>query len=285
MGTQAEELNNEEVVLEQTAEEQNLEGEENLESVEGDDADEVVVTIGDATPEDKQQEQAPEWVRELRKNYRELQKENKQLKEKVQPIEQANKPKAPGAKPTLEAHDYDSDKYEAALDKWYNDKKVYDDAEARAQSEKTAQEQAWQTKLADYNTKKAGLKVKDFDEAESLVRDMFSVTQQGIMVQGSENSATLTYALGKNPEKLKELAAITDPVKFSFAVAKLETTLKVTNRKSAPTPERRIGGGGGGNTSGAVDSVLEKLRAEAAKTGDLTKVVAYNRQKRQASQK
>jgi len=35
--------------------------------------------------------------------------------------------------------------------------------------------------------------------------------------------------------------------------------------------------------SGAVDSTLERLRAEAERTGDMTKVIAYKRQKRAAS--
>ena len=92
-------------------------------------------------------------------------------------------------------------------------------------------------------------------------------------MQGSENPALVVYALGKNPKKAKELAAISDPVKFAFAVAKLETQLKVTPRKTAPVPERQIRGSA--QLSGAVDSTLERLRAEADKTGDRTKVAAY----------
>ena len=47
------------------------------------------------------------------------------------------------------------------------------------------------------------------------------------------------YALGKNPKKAKELGEITDPVKFAFAVAKLETQLTVTSRKQVPPPEKK----------------------------------------------
>ena len=66
-------------------------------------------------------------------------------------------------------------------------------------------------------------------------------------------------------------------MKFSFAVAKLETQLKVTNRK-APPPEKTVKTGTG--RASAVDSTLERLREEAAKTGDMTKVIAYKRQQR-----
>jgi hypothetical protein len=86
------------------------------------------------------------------------------------------------------------------------------------------------------------------------------------------------YALGKNPKKLKELASITDPVKFAFAIAKLETQLKVSNKKPAPPPEKVVGGTA--PIRGAVDSTLERLRADAERTGDYSKVFAYRKQKR-----
>jgi len=55
--------------------------------------------------------------------------------------------------------------------------------------------------------------------------------------------------------------------------------LKVTNRKPATAPEKVLTGTG--STSGSVDSTLDKLRAEAEKTGDYTKVTAYKRKLKQ----
>ena len=101
------------------------------------------------------------------------------------------------------------------------------------------------------------------------------------MLQGADNPALVIYALGKNPKKAKELADIKDPVKFAFAVAKLEKELKVTNRRAAPPPERVVSGTG--RSSGAVDSTLERLREDAARTGNMTKVIAYKAQKRSAT--
>jgi len=122
--------------------------------------------------------------------------------------------------------------------------------------------------------------VKDFEDAESFAMETFSVTQQGIVIQGAENPALVIYALGKNPQQAKELAAVNDPVKFAFAVAKLETQLKVSNRKAPPPPEKTVTGNGG--AAGAMDATLERLRAEAERTGDYTKVTQYKRQKRAA---
>jgi len=124
--------------------------------------------------------------------------------------------------------------------------------------------------------------VKDFEEAEAVVQEAFNVTQQGVVLQGAENPALVIYAIGKNQKKLKELSDIKDPVKFAFAVARLEKELKVTSRKSAaPQPERIVSGTG--RVSGAVDSTLERLRDEAAKTGNMTKVIQYKQQKRASS--
>jgi hypothetical protein len=196
----------------------------------------VVVTIGEEAPpteEDEQHASAPQWVRELRKTNREKDKRIRELESKLQQSAPEHNPVAKlGKKPTLEDHDYDSDKYEAALDKWFEDKRKADEQAAQAAAAVKKQEEAWKARLETYDKAKTTLRVKDFEDAEMTVQDVLSVTQQGIIVQGSENPALVVYALGKNPKKAKELASETDPVKFAFAVAKLETQLKVTNRKA-----------------------------------------------------
>lgn len=253
---------------------------ESVEGTESPEADnDVVVTIGEQAPLPEEVAHAPEWVRGLRKNYRELQREKRELEEKLKAVTGAEiKPAVLGQKPTLEGHDYDAEKYENALSDWYDQKRCVDEQTAKTKAEAAAAEQAWQTKLATYGKSKADLKVRDFDDAEAVVQESFSAMQQGIILQGAENPALVIYALGKNAEKAKKLAAITDPVKYAFAVAKLETQLKVTNRREPPPPEAPVRGTG--STSGAVDSSLERLRAEAEKTGDYSKVVAYKRSKK-----
>jgi hypothetical protein len=87
--------------------------------------------------------------------------------------------------------------------------------------------------------------------------------------------------LGKNPKKAKELSELKDPVQFAFAMGKLETQLKITSRKTTPPPpEKKVVGNASASSS---DDMLEKLRDEAARTGDFTKVVAYKRQLKQSN--
>jgi len=246
-----------------------------------DEAEEVVISInGEApAPEEDEEARAPDWVRDLRKNYREEKRRSKELEQRLAQVEQRNtQAVAPlGQKPTLEKADYDTDRYEKDLTAWYEKKRHHDEREATVKSEHQAVQKEWERKLESYQGAKAGLKVRDFEFAEDVVQDNLSVMQQGMIVQGADNPALVVYALGKNPKKAKEIASITDPVKFAFAVAKLETQLKVSNRKAQSSPERKISGTA--RPSGAVDSTLDRLRSEAEKTGDYSKVFQYKKQK------
>jgi hypothetical protein len=254
---------------------------QNAEDGEGE-SDEVIVSIGEEAPPPEEQTHAPEWVRELRKTNRELQRQNRELQSKLQTTAQTEtKPVVLGPKPKLEDHDYDADKFEDALAGWFERKRKADEMQAAQEAEVMNQQKAWKAKLDGYGRAKAELRVKDFEDAEAVAQELFNITQQGVVLQGADNPALVIYALGKNPKKAKELSDIKDPVKFAFAVAKLEKELKVTNRKAAPPPERVVSGTG--RVSGAVDSTLERLREEAAKTGNYTKVTQYRAQKRAAS--
>ena len=244
-------------------------------------SDEVIVSIGEEAPPPEEQTHAPEWVRELRKTNRELQRQNRELQGKLQTTTTETKPVVLGKKPSLEEHDYDAEKFEVALADWFDRKRNADDANAKQEAEVMNQQKAWQSKLDGYGKAKAELRVKDFEDAEAVAQELFNITQQGVVLQGADNPALVIYALGKNPKKAKELSEIKDPVKFAFAVAKLEKELKVTNRKAAPPPERIVSGTG--RVSGAVDSTLERLREEAARTGNMTKVIQYKAQKRAVS--
>ena len=262
-------------------EEEEIEVSEIVDEEEPEDTEEVVVSIGEEAPPPEEHTPAPEWVKELRKTNRELQRQNRELQGKLQAAPTEIKPVVIGNKPKLEDHDYDADKYELALTEWFDRKRQADDVNAKQEAEVMNQQKEWRAKLDGYGKAKAELRVKDFEDAEEVAQQVFSITQQGVLLQGADNPALVVYALGKNPAKAKELAEIKDPVKFAFAVAKLEKDLKVTNRRQAPAPERIVTGTG--RSAGAVDSTLERLREDAARTGNMTKVIQYKAQKRSVS--
>jgi hypothetical protein len=249
------------------------------EANESSEEEELVVTIGDAPAPEEESKSAPDWVKELRKSHRELQRENRQLKEKFKETDSAPKAPSIGPKPTMESVEWDTEKFEMAIADWYESKRKVDDYQSQIEVAQRKQQEEWQSKLNGYTQAKAQLKVKDFEDAEGYIQDVLSVTQQGIVLQGAENPALLIYALGKNQSKARELAAINDPVKFAFEIAKLEANLKTSNKRAAPPePEKTVRGTGRISGGSGVDARLDKLREDAAKTGDFTKLQEYKRQ-------
>lgn len=251
--------------------------------------DEIIVSIGEEqTQAEEDSQRAPEWVRELRRSNREKDRKLRELEQENARLKGlSSQPSAVvvGDKPTLEACDYDTEKFEQELEGWYSRKREFDEQQRQAKQTEEQQRAHWQTRLDAVTKASAGLKVKDLEDAAMVFEDTFSPVQQGIIIGGpdsAESSALLRYALGKNPKKAKELAAINDPVKFTFAIANLEKQLKVTPRKAAPAPDTRVASSMTG--AAAVDSQLERLQAEADKTGDRSKVAAYMRKKRLAQQ-
>ena len=275
-----EELEEEQLELEEVTEDEDVDGDPSGVEDSEEESEDIVVSIGEEPPP-PEPEAAPEWVRELRKSHRELQKRNRELEAQVHQTTETNPVVTLGAKPSLENHDYDTDKYEASLADWYERKRSVDDQQAQARQAEQQQADAWQQQLQGYADAKSKLKVRDYDDAEEVAQQTFNVVQQGVMIQGAEDPALVIYALGKNPKKAKELAQIDDPVKFAFAVAKLESQLKISNRKAATRPESKVSATA--PIKGAVDSTLERLREEASKSGNMDKVMAYKRAQKQAA--
>lgn len=247
-------------------EEQIVPGEET--EAEGEDDEELVVSFGDeAAP--ASEDTAPEWVRELRKKNRELEK-------KLAEAEKAKAPEIPqaGPEPTIESCEWDDERFKAEWRSW-NDRKEAEER-AKTEAEKSAEDNRarFQAELSAYGEQKQKLGAKDFDSAEGEVTSLLSELQQSILVSGAENKAQLIYALGKNPTKLRELASL-DPIKFAFAAGKLEGQLKVERRRASVAPETVVRGSA--PIGGRNDKTLERLEAEAVKTGDRTKVISYRR--------
>lgn len=251
------------------------------ESPEDEAEDTVTVTIGEESPPQEETERAPEWVRELRKSKREADRRIRELEEKLKAPAPAETAVEVGAEPTLESAEYDEERFKNEWKAWNKRQADRVDQERKKQEEGAKAQQAWQSKLDAYGKAKVDLKVKDYEDAEATAKEVLNVTQQGIILSGAENPAIVVYALGKNPKKAQELASITDPVKFAFAVARLETQMKVTPRKTAPLPETTVRGNA--RVSAGIDSTLERLRTEADRTGDRTKVAQYMRQQKNRS--
>lgn len=271
------------------------EQDEQEDSGEDDGEEELSLIIDGEKPEDADEDAdedgkpAPKWVKEVRKDNREKARRIRELEAQVSKLATPQKAAAPvlGKKPSMEDADidWDAEKFEEALTNWHEKKRQIDQHEADQKKAQEQQEEEWRGRQSAYAAGKTALKFKDVADAEEAACSFLDVTQQGIILQGAENSALLIYALGKNPKKAAELGAIKDAVKFAFAVAKLETKLKTESKKpnKPPAPETEVRGQG--RITGSADSTLEKLREEAHRTGNTDKLMAYKRAQKKKLQK
>ena len=249
------------------SEEQDGEQEETTEEVEA-----LEVSFGE---EPEPEEEAPTLVNKLRKMEREKSKRVKELELELERMKAGEQPKI-GAKPKLEDFDYDADEFEKAYETWQDQKRQIDAKVAREQEAQEKANQAWQEKLKGYAEQKAKIPVKDYAEAESSVLSEFSEVQQSIIVKCAQNSAMMIYGLGKNPKLLNDLAAIKDPIEFTWKVGQLETKMNTSSKPKIPAPEKTVSAG---RPVGNVTRNLDSMREKAEKSGDWT---AYFEAKRKS---
>ncbi len=240
---------------------------------------EVVVSIGDEPPTEEPHERAPQWVKDLRKSNREKERRIRELEQRLNASTQpAAADVVVGPEPSMDDADidYDADTFKRKYAEWLGRKSK---AEAiQREREEAARKEAdrWQAKVQTYEKQRAEMPVADFEDAEFVVKDTLSVTQQGVIVAAAKDKALIVYALGKNPAKLKELAAISDPLELAAEIGRLERDVKVTHRKAVPPPERALRG-----NSAAVglagQAKLDKLKEEAQRTGNYDAYFAEKR--------
>lgn len=258
----------------ESGEEKEVEPENSNDQSSENDEEEVVITVGD-DPEEED-DKAPGWVKDVRI-------QNRELKRKLREIEASQKnPKLdavedPGPEPTISDPDidYDSDIYSSKFKTWHNKTQAIAKLTKEKADKDKKDQDAWNSTLSNYGNKKNNLKVKGFEASEALVQEILSETQIGIILDGADNPANVVYAIGKNAKIANDLASITSPVKFAVAMAKLEVSLKITKRKQAPPPSSLPKGSAVGSSN--TDKKLDKLYAEAAKSGDMSEVRSFKK--------
>ena len=219
---------------------------------------------GDSSDPFKGQE-APEWVKKVREENRELKRQLKQ-RESQQFEQQVLR-----EKPTLDDHDYDSDAFEQDYAQWLTEKQQVD---AQVHAERQKYEQYHERYKADVDAIKE--KAPDYDEVELSVVDVLSEQKQGLLQMLVDNPAKVVYALGKNsPAQLERLSKL-DDIQFAKQIVLMEMQMssktKSRNQNKPKPKTHELEGAAGG-----ADTRLAKLEAEAAKTGDRSKVYAYKR--------
>lgn len=240
------------------------------------DDEDVEVTFGEKSDDDAQDEDGDETpvIRAMRKREREKDKELRKAKRELELLRQQQQPanavpELP-PKPTLESCDWDTDKHERELLAWHEQSR-------KVESAKAEQQNAVQARLKSYQDQAKTLKAKDFKEAEDEVATVFDPTRQSILLEAADNPALLVYALGKNPDQLERLSKITSLAKFAAELGKLEKEMKVSRTSTKPAPtDTNLRGSAPVSSAG---KPIERLRAQAQKTGDYTAYHAALRKK------
>lgn len=254
--------------------------------------EEVELSIGEPESpagDDEVEDETPA-IRQMRKALKDRERKERELKRELERLKADKEQSAPAAVPELGPRpriddpdiDYDQDKLDAALDAW-DQKREQRNALLRQkeQAEEEAKKQHQQI-LDRYEAAKRQLPVnrERFAEAEKEVIESFSPVQQTVLLR-SKVPEKLVYVLGRNPRMLDELAQMNDPVELAFELGRLEKDLKVTPRKKpAPPPEEKPNGG---SPSLSVEQQLDRLRDEAARTGNADKLMAFKRKLKQQS--
>lgn len=255
----------------------------------GEEGNEDAVYIGEppedtsASSDEQQAAPAPEWAKQLRKDHRRIQRELADERRKNAAGAPAAQVDAPlGAPPTLESCGWDENEFRTQTAAFIKREHDVEQRKVQQAQEVERQKQAAQNLVATYKKQQTGLKVRDFEDAEDSVVSSLSEVQQNILLAGADNTALVVYALGKNPEKLAELAKITDPVRFAFAAGKLEKDIKVQPRKGSSKPEPETILRSSASLTGGGNSALDAARKKAEQSGDYTEVNRIKRQQKAA---
>lgn len=205
-------------------------------------------------------------VRDLRQKLRQTQKELAAVRGGV-----AQQPVEVGPKPTFEGCEYDEEKFEAELLAWT-------ERDAQVKRAEEAKQAEWQRELEQVEAQRRELKIPEatFVKARDEVREALTEVQQALLIKAVKNPAAMIAALGSSPSRLAAVAEIEDPVKLIAELVRMEGSIKMTARRKAPEPEGTVRGSA--PLSRQSDKHLERLEAEADRTGDRTKVVQYKRE-------
>lgn len=266
-------LDDEQDVEDSQDDEQDADGEES--ESQDDSADDVLeFSFDDDEDGDKDPyagQEAPAWVKETREKYREAQRENRRLKQQLEQRNGQVEQQVLREKPTLDDHDYDSDAFEQDYAQWLTEKQQVD-------AQVHAERQKYQRYHDLYKAAVDSIKTKapDYDEVELLVVDALSEQKQGLLQMLVDDPAKVVYALGKNsPAQLERLSKL-DDIQFAKQIVLMEMQMssktKSRNQNKPKPKTHELEGAAGG-----ADTRLAKLEAEAAKTGDRSKVYAYKR--------
>lgn len=252
-----------------------VEGDEGADTIEAGNANEPIDEIDYDSLDDEPADPANDTplIKQLREQLKQSNREKAELRKQVAPAPIVRTPE-----PQFEDFDFDDQKYKAAVLAWDENERKANEQERARTAEQQQAAQTWQQELQAYKTKAIQLAKPDFDAAEAAVVTTFSDPQQVIIVKAAKDPARFIYALGRSPQRLAQLAQITDPIKLAAEVARIEGG-RVMARKTPANIDTPTTGTARLSTETG-DKKEDALIKEAQRTGDINKLRAYRKEQK-----
>jgi hypothetical protein len=273
-------------------------GEEDAESAESDEDDaEGAETEGESSEDDEPVERLEFYTEgeegtpqpevkdkrgfaKLRKTVREQAMKIAEMERKLQAQSAPVGAPDPGPEPTEEDDDvqYDMAKLKTKYAKWLKDGEAKKAWEAEQAKVVETHRQATQQIMDSYKATKADFskKVDGYEEAEQAFTRMFDDARQDVLFRNCSNPAKVIFLLHQRPELMEKLSKSTNRDEIVRELVKLEVTVKERKVGTPPPPPKKVGGNATKDQGN--DPVLERLRKEAAKTGNMKPVTDYLRE-------
>jgi hypothetical protein len=211
-----------------------------------------------------------------------LEEENKLLRLQAQQGKPATRPNE---------NDFDTNKeYLAALDE-YDDNRISVIAADRAakiiqanqvHTDTVNQDEKLRSKISKHYERADALKIANFEELEDKAIDILGNDFSKILMANTEKSHLIMAHLGINTGKAEELSELVkkDPVAALVQAVEVGNTLSTKPKGStAPDPETTVESGGGVSNW---QSKIDRARDNAAKTGDMAKLIELKKQARES---
>lgn len=228
-------------------------------------------TSEEETEDDNHQddEKTPQWVKDVRAEIKLLKRENKALKDKSSQPEQSKVETVAHVevlpeKPKLEDFDYDGEAFADAIEKWTVKKSAIESEKLKKESELDELKKKHDEKVTTYNTRKAALKVKDFETAEKAVIDEVPQQIQSAILHYSNTPEMIVLALGRSKDLRDKAANITDPVELGRFIGSIEAKAKIAPKsKNSPAPTPKVAANNGAGKQDLADKALHKAFPDA----------------------
>jgi hypothetical protein len=143
-------------------------------------------------------------------------------------------------------------------------------------------------KLEEHYGRVAGMKAKDYFEVEDQAIEYMGEETVKEIIENFDDPHILLYYLGANKGEAEELVDTikSNPIRGTAAIGRLQSELMVKPKsKKIPNPDEDLEGGTSSGNMTADERKLDKLRAEADKTGNINKVLAFKREMKEKAKK